>query len=99
MKREDRNSHEAAKASLDTGVLELESTPQFSAEAEKRLVKKIDFMIFPIMLVAYMMSFMDQQTLDYSAIRGLLEDLDLHGMEYSWSSSIFLLWLSRVQRF
>ena len=41
------------------------------------------------MLVAYMMSFMDKQTLNYSAIMGLLGDLDLQGAEYSWSSSIF----------
>ncbi|OOF91212.1 hypothetical protein ASPCADRAFT_10012 [Aspergillus carbonarius ITEM 5010] len=89
MKKEDRSSEEAAKVSLETGVVELASTPQFSAEAEKRLVRKIDFMLLPIMLVAYMMSFMDKQTLNYSAIMGLLGDLDLQGAEYSWSSSIF----------
>ena len=44
MKKEDRSSEEAAKVSLETGVVELASTPQFSAEAEKRLVRKIDFM-------------------------------------------------------
>lgn len=41
------------------------------------------------MLVAYMMSFVDKQTLNYSAIMGLLTDLKLHGTEYSWTSSIF----------
>ncbi|GLA86598.1 hypothetical protein AtubIFM56815_010867 [Aspergillus tubingensis] len=80
---------EAVKTSFDNGVIELESMPRFSAEAEKRLVRKIDFRILPIMLVAYMMSFVDKQTLNYSAIMGLLTDLKLHGTEYSWTSSIF----------
>ncbi|OJJ69079.1 hypothetical protein ASPBRDRAFT_57619 [Aspergillus brasiliensis CBS 101740] len=88
-KEESNDGHEVAKASIDNGVIELESMPQFSAEAEKRLVRKIDFRILPIMLVAYMMSFMDKQTLNYSAVMGLLTDLKLHGTEYSWSSSIF----------
>lgn len=34
---------EAVKTSFDNGVIELESMPRFSAEAEKRLVRKIDF--------------------------------------------------------
>ncbi|RAL08366.1 putative MFS allantoate transporter [Aspergillus homomorphus CBS 101889] len=41
------------------------------------------------MLVAYMMSFMDKQTLSYAAIMGIMEDLHLTGSEYSWSSAIF----------
>lgn len=41
------------------------------------------------MLVAYMMSFMDKQTLSYAAIMGIMEDLRLTGAEYSWSSAIF----------
>ncbi|PWY78741.1 pantothenate transporter [Aspergillus eucalypticola CBS 122712] len=88
-KEECGGDHEAVKTSFDNGVIELESMPRFSVEAEKRLVRKIDFRILPIMLVAYMMSFVDKQTLNYSAIMGLLTDLKLHGTEYSWTSSIF----------
>ncbi|RAK82084.1 putative MFS allantoate transporter [Aspergillus fijiensis CBS 313.89] len=65
------------------------SSTEFSAEAERKLVRKIDLMILPIMLVAYMMSFMDKQTLSYAAIMGIMEDLRLTGAEYSWSSAIF----------
>ena len=42
-KEECGGDHEAVKASFDNGVIELESMPRFSAEAEKRLVRKIDF--------------------------------------------------------
>ncbi|GAT29615.1 allantoate permease [Aspergillus luchuensis] len=89
-KEECGGDHEAVKTSFDNGVIELESMPRFSAEAEKRLVRKIDFRILPIMLVAYMMSFVDKQTLNYSAIMGLLTDLKLHGTDYSLCWAVVL---------
>ncbi|CAG8224764.1 unnamed protein product [Penicillium salamii] len=67
----------------------LESSFEFSAAAEKRLVWKIDLMVLPIMLFAYMMAFLDKQTLNYAALMGIREDLQLVGSEYNWSSSIF----------
>ncbi|CAG7950463.1 unnamed protein product [Penicillium salamii] len=67
----------------------LESSFEFSATAEKRLVWKIDLMVLPIMLFAYMMAFLDKQTLNYAALMGIREDLQLVGSEYNWSSSIF----------
>lgn len=45
--------------------------------------------ILPIMLIAYMMAFLDKQTLSYTALMGLQEDLGLKGADYSWTSSIF----------
>ncbi|CAG8112837.1 unnamed protein product [Penicillium olsonii] len=41
------------------------------------------------MLFAYMMAFLDKQTLNYAALMGIREDLHLVGSEYNWSSSIF----------
>ncbi|KAJ5630798.1 uncharacterized protein N7484_010898 [Penicillium longicatenatum] len=41
------------------------------------------------MVFAYLMAFLDKQTLNYSALMGLREDLHLVGTQYSWSSSIF----------
>ncbi|CAI7634529.1 unnamed protein product [Penicillium bialowiezense] len=72
---------------VEAGVVGVSS--QFSAEAEKRLVWKIDLMILPLMLFAYMLAFLDKQTLNYAALMGIREDLHLVGTQYSWSSSIF----------
>lgn len=41
------------------------------------------------MLVAYMMAFLDKQTLNYAALMGVMKDLHLVGQEYSWSSGMF----------
>ncbi|CAG8178819.1 unnamed protein product [Penicillium nalgiovense] len=73
--------------SVENGALE--SSFQFTAEAEKKLVRKIDLMVLPIMVFAYMMAFLDKQTLNYTSLMGIREDLHLVGSQYSWSSSIF----------
>ncbi|KAJ5379214.1 hypothetical protein N7509_012333 [Penicillium cosmopolitanum] len=76
--------------SFDNGAVEqFQSSFEFSPIAEKRLVQKIDRTILPIMVVAYMMAFLDKQTLSYSALMGLLQDLHLTGTQYSWASGIF----------
>ncbi|BCS26718.1 uncharacterized protein APUU_51429A [Aspergillus puulaauensis] len=70
---------------------ELQSEPTFSPDAEKRLVRKVDLMLLPLMLFAYMMAFLDKQALNYTSLMGIREDLHLVGSQYSWSSSIFYL--------
>ncbi|KAL2788215.1 major facilitator superfamily domain-containing protein [Aspergillus keveii] len=78
------------RSSCDKGALgQLQSQPPFSAEAEKKLIRKVDLMLLPIMLFAYMMAFLDKQALNYTSLMGLREDLGLVGSQYSWSSSIF----------
>lgn len=41
------------------------------------------------MLVAYALQFLDKQALASTSLMGILEDLNLHGNEYNWASSIF----------
>ncbi|CAG8902768.1 unnamed protein product [Penicillium egyptiacum] len=86
-KKEQRYDDKVDAQSVENGALE--SSFQFSVSAEKKLVRKIDFMVLPIMVFAYMMAFLDKQTLNYTSIMGIREDLHLVGSQYSWSSSIF----------
>ncbi|EAL85667.1 putative MFS allantoate transporter [Aspergillus fumigatus Af293] len=75
---------------LGEGAMQqIQECSAFSSTAEKRLVRKIDIMILPIMTFACMMAFLDKQALSYTAIMGLRTDLNLKGSEYSWSGSIF----------
>ncbi|KAB8256138.1 major facilitator superfamily domain-containing protein [Aspergillus pseudonomiae] len=53
------------------------------------LLRKIDWRLLPIMMISYMLQFLDKQSLSQSAIMGIVEDLRLTGNEYSWSGSIF----------
>lgn len=54
---------------------------------EKRLVRKIDLIILPLIAVNYAFFYIDKTTLSYAAIFGIREDLKLHGTQYSWLSS------------
>ncbi|KAF2139587.1 uncharacterized protein K452DRAFT_254081 [Aplosporella prunicola CBS 121167] len=56
---------------------------------EKRLLRKIDFMIIPYLAVCYAFFYIDKTTLSYAAIFGVKEDLKLEGTDYSWLSSVF----------
>ncbi|GAW26393.1 putative MFS allantoate transporter [Rosellinia necatrix] len=56
---------------------------------ERRLVRKIDFMILPYLAVCYAFFYIDKTTLSYAAIFGIREDLNLHGSDYNWLSSVF----------
>ncbi|OJJ48428.1 hypothetical protein ASPZODRAFT_1594647 [Penicilliopsis zonata CBS 506.65] len=58
-------------------------------EEEKRVLRKIDFMILPYLAVCYAFFYIDKTTLSYAAIFGIRDDLHLHGTQYNWLSSVF----------
>lgn len=51
--------------------------------AERRLVRKLDLIIFPTFFVIYMMSFLDRINISNAKIQGLIEDLDLYGNRFN----------------
>jgi MFS transporter, ACS family, allantoate permease len=57
--------------------------------AEKKLLRKIDLCLLPLLTLSYALQFLDKQTLNFASIMGLISDLGLHGTQYSWSGSIF----------
>lgn len=55
----------------------------------KRVVRKIDLWILPLLFITYNFNFMDKTILSSAAVFGLKDATDLHGQDYSWVSSIF----------
>ena len=57
----------------------------------KKLIRKIDFTIAPLLAATYFLQYLDKTTLAYTAVMGIREDthLDPKSQEYSWASSIF----------
>ncbi|KAL4808288.1 major facilitator superfamily domain-containing protein [Aspergillus unguis] len=62
---------------------------QLTPEEDKRILRRIDLYLLPIMAVSYMFQFLDKSALSFTAILGLEEDLHLEGNDYSWASSIY----------
>ncbi|KAF4820696.1 putative transporter [Colletotrichum siamense] len=65
-------------------------------EEDRKLVRKVDWMILPYISVCYAFFYIDKTTLSYAAIFGIQKDLGLKGTEYSLLSSVFyfgfLIW-------
>ncbi|KAL2826776.1 major facilitator superfamily domain-containing protein, partial [Aspergillus pseudoustus] len=54
----------------------------------KRVKRKIDMRIMPMIFVVYCLQLMDKNSLSYAAIMGIKEDTHLTPSEYSWLGSI-----------
>ncbi|KIW41001.1 uncharacterized protein PV06_06598 [Exophiala oligosperma] len=67
------------------------------AQLERDSIKvrrKLDFIVLPMMMCTYMLSFLDKQTLNYSNAYGLQADTHMKGDDYSWvASALYFGWL------
>lgn len=64
---------------------EIEMTP----EEDRKLLRKIDMYVLPLVCLLYALQFMDKQTISYASVLGLRADLNMHGQMYAWAGSIF----------
>lgn len=60
-------------------------------EEDKKVLRKIDFYLMPLICITYCVQFMDKQTVSFGAILGLRKDLKMVGDQYSWAGSAFVL--------
>ncbi|KAL4984661.1 major facilitator superfamily domain-containing protein [Aspergillus falconensis] len=72
---------EASKETNNNVVIDL--------EAERKVVKKLDRVIMPLMAIVYFFQYLDKQSINYAAVFDLREDLHLSGSEFSWAVSLF----------
>ncbi|KAF9888932.1 hypothetical protein FE257_008101 [Aspergillus nanangensis] len=66
-------------------VADLQSTH----EERTKLLRKVDLILMPLMGLCYMLQLLDKLSLNFSSQLGLVQDLNLHGSQYSWTSSVF----------
>ncbi|KAK3686797.1 hypothetical protein LTR37_019476, partial [Vermiconidia calcicola] len=55
----------------------------------KRVLRKVDLRVMPILVVIYLLQYLDKNGINYASAYGLEEGLGLTGQDYSWLSSIF----------
>lgn len=65
--------------------------PTWDPAVEKALVRKIDMRIFPIMIVLFVLNFIDRNNFANARLRGLEEDLNLTDVQYQTCISILLV--------
>ncbi|KAH9223914.1 major facilitator superfamily domain-containing protein [Leptodontidium sp. 2 PMI_412] len=60
-----------------------------SPEEDRRILRRIDMYLLPVMAISYLFQFLDKSAMGYTSILGLRTDLHLVGQDYAWASSIF----------
>lgn len=86
LKHADRNDADEALRVLEGENGEvIEMTP----EDERKLLRKIDWNLMPLLCLVYGLNYLDKTTVSYASIMGLKTDLGLQGQQYSWIGSMF----------
>ena len=78
-----QNHPEAARVASE-GAAILEDPAQ-----RKKLIRKIDMTVAPLLAAVYFLQFLDKTTLSYTAVMGIREDTHLEGQDYSDLSMLF----------
>src|SRR4051812_17283282 len=58
----------------------------------KKVLRKVDLRILSLMMVTYVLQYLDKNSINLASVYGLKKDTHLEGQDYSWLStySIFL---------
>ncbi|GBF65768.1 transporter [Trichophyton mentagrophytes] len=62
--------------------------PPLTPEVERAIVRKIDWIVLPMLLLTATLGAVDKVALGTAALYGLREDLGLKGQTYAWAGSI-----------
>lgn len=75
----------------DKGNVDVIRESDYSPEEYKKLLKKIDRFLLPLMWFCYGIQQTDKTAIATQAIFGLVEDTNLVGQQYSWLTTIFYI--------
>ncbi|KAH8994727.1 MFS general substrate transporter [Lactarius hatsudake] len=64
---------------------------------ERRIWRKLDTHLLPILIFLYFLSFLDRTIIGYAAIAGMKEDLRLTGLRYNVAAALFYIPYSLVE--
>lgn len=68
-----------------------EKQVEIDAKTNRRILRKIDMCLMPVMCLLYCFQFMDKLSNSFASILGLREDLNMVGDMYSWTGTAFYL--------
>ena len=96
--------HEEIVAAIDNGSLkgikesQISYFEQFETQDdswrkayEKKLLRKIDFRLLPLLVLCYLLNFLDRSNLAQARLGGLEDDLGMEGTDFNLATSIFFV--------
>ncbi|KKY28046.1 putative allantoate permease [Diplodia seriata] len=72
-------------------IAEVGEVLDYTEEEERAVRWKIDLHLMPLLMITYLIQFLDKSCISYSALWGMRQDVGLHGSQYSWLTTIFYL--------
>ncbi|KAI7362920.1 MFS general substrate transporter [Hortaea werneckii] len=63
----------------------------FPKEKHKRLLRKVDFRLVPVLALLYLCAHIDRANIGNAKIEGMLDDLNMSGIQYNIAVSIFFI--------
>lgn len=67
------------------------SAPFIDPVIEKRVVRKLDWHLVPLLMALYLLAFLDRSNIGNAKIAGMAKALDLDAGRYSWLLTIFYI--------
>ena len=64
---------------------------EFTPEEEKRVIRKLDWHIIPLIFLLYSLSILDRSNLGNARIAGMEDDINLTGNRYTWLATVFYI--------
>jgi MFS transporter, ACS family, allantoate permease len=58
-------------------------------ERRKRLVRRVDLHVMPLICIVYFLQYIDKTSLSYASVTGLIQSTGLVGNDFNWVASIF----------
>ncbi|KAG1847112.1 MFS general substrate transporter [Suillus tomentosus] len=75
----------------EDSVLDLKNVPVLTPEQEKKLWRKIDLRIMPILSLMYLLAFLDRGNIGNAALEGIVTQLDLTGNKFNIVLIMFII--------
>jgi hypothetical protein len=88
---DDFSNKDLTSKELEHAQTNLTRLATFPKALERRVRRKLDWNIVPLITVIYMLSVLDRSNIGNAKIAGMQEDLNLTGNEYQWLLTIFYI--------
>lgn len=54
----------------------------------KRVLRKVDYRIVPILVITYMLQYLDKNSINFASVYGLKDGTHLEGQDYAWLGNL-----------
>jgi len=71
-----------------TLTTETQQEPVFDPKETKRILRKVDFRLIPVLAVLYLLAFLDRSNIANARVAGMNQELELTGQQYNMALTV-----------